>query len=240
MLFGATGDLAKRKLLPGMAYLVQSSLAPKTLEAFSRTLHRILDFLRTSRVVPGSPCENQQIGGEPRGDEIEQHFDVGAQQGLHGRIAGQNFEALPEASHTFGQEFRHGHRRLEHEQPWIMSPKSRMPTQAVPSSSSRRLRGWQSPWIACERKPRSMPSRATNSSSTEAGAAAFVGKIFGEFMQRRCLTHVPHDPLCERDVEEAGKRSVQPGQALTDMSVRTGAGRLAASTPGSQVTSRNR
>ena len=29
MLFGATGDLAKRKLLPGMAYLVQSSLAPK-------------------------------------------------------------------------------------------------------------------------------------------------------------------------------------------------------------------
>ncbi|GAB7068276.1 glucose-6-phosphate dehydrogenase [Mycobacterium hodleri] len=29
VLFGATGDLAKRKLLPGMAYLVQSSLAPK-------------------------------------------------------------------------------------------------------------------------------------------------------------------------------------------------------------------
>lgn len=29
MLFGATGDLAKRKLLPGMAYLVQSALAPK-------------------------------------------------------------------------------------------------------------------------------------------------------------------------------------------------------------------
>jgi glucose-6-phosphate 1-dehydrogenase len=28
VLFGATGDLAKRKLLPGMAYLVQSSLAP--------------------------------------------------------------------------------------------------------------------------------------------------------------------------------------------------------------------
>ncbi len=31
VLFGATGDLAKRKLLPGMAYLVQSSLAPKIL-----------------------------------------------------------------------------------------------------------------------------------------------------------------------------------------------------------------
>jgi glucose-6-phosphate 1-dehydrogenase len=29
VLFGATGDLAKRKLLPGMAYLVQSKLAPK-------------------------------------------------------------------------------------------------------------------------------------------------------------------------------------------------------------------
>ncbi len=29
VLFGATGDLAKRKLLPGMAYLVQSALAPK-------------------------------------------------------------------------------------------------------------------------------------------------------------------------------------------------------------------
>ncbi|WP_237569378.1 glucose-6-phosphate dehydrogenase [Mycolicibacterium lacusdiani] len=29
VLFGATGDLAKRKLLPGMAYLVESSLAPK-------------------------------------------------------------------------------------------------------------------------------------------------------------------------------------------------------------------
>ncbi|MGK2883137.1 MAG: glucose-6-phosphate dehydrogenase [Mycobacterium sp.] len=29
VLFGATGDLAKRKLLPGMAYLVLSSLAPK-------------------------------------------------------------------------------------------------------------------------------------------------------------------------------------------------------------------
>ena len=29
VLFGATGDLAKRKLLPGMAYLVQSSLAPE-------------------------------------------------------------------------------------------------------------------------------------------------------------------------------------------------------------------
>ena len=29
VLFGATGDLAKRKLLPGMVYLVQSSLAPK-------------------------------------------------------------------------------------------------------------------------------------------------------------------------------------------------------------------
>ncbi len=29
VLFGATGDLAKRKLLPGMAYLVQSSLAPQ-------------------------------------------------------------------------------------------------------------------------------------------------------------------------------------------------------------------
>ena len=28
VLFGATGDLAKRKLLPGLAYLVQSSLAP--------------------------------------------------------------------------------------------------------------------------------------------------------------------------------------------------------------------
>jgi glucose-6-phosphate 1-dehydrogenase len=28
VLFGATGDLAKRKLLPGMAYLAQSSLAP--------------------------------------------------------------------------------------------------------------------------------------------------------------------------------------------------------------------
>jgi glucose-6-phosphate 1-dehydrogenase len=28
VLFGATGDLAKRKLLPGMAYLVQSALAP--------------------------------------------------------------------------------------------------------------------------------------------------------------------------------------------------------------------
>ena len=29
VLFGATGDLAKRKLLPGMAYLVLSSLAPE-------------------------------------------------------------------------------------------------------------------------------------------------------------------------------------------------------------------
>ena len=29
VLFGATGDLAKRKLLPGMAYLVQSALAPE-------------------------------------------------------------------------------------------------------------------------------------------------------------------------------------------------------------------
>jgi glucose-6-phosphate 1-dehydrogenase len=29
VLFGATGDLAKRKLLPGMAYLVQSKLAPR-------------------------------------------------------------------------------------------------------------------------------------------------------------------------------------------------------------------
>jgi glucose-6-phosphate 1-dehydrogenase len=29
VLFGATGDLAKRKLLPGLAYLVQSSLAPE-------------------------------------------------------------------------------------------------------------------------------------------------------------------------------------------------------------------
>lgn len=29
LLFGATGDLAKRKLLPGMAYLVQSALAPE-------------------------------------------------------------------------------------------------------------------------------------------------------------------------------------------------------------------
>ncbi|MGB3481497.1 MAG: glucose-6-phosphate dehydrogenase [Mycobacterium sp.] len=29
VLFGATGDLAKRKLLPGMAYLVKSALAPK-------------------------------------------------------------------------------------------------------------------------------------------------------------------------------------------------------------------
>src|SRR5580765_7182891 len=29
VLFGATGDLAKRKLLPGMAYLVESSLAPE-------------------------------------------------------------------------------------------------------------------------------------------------------------------------------------------------------------------
>ncbi len=29
VLFGATGDLAKRKLLPGMAYLVQSALTPK-------------------------------------------------------------------------------------------------------------------------------------------------------------------------------------------------------------------
>ena len=29
VLFGATGDLAKRKLLPGMAYLLKSSLAPK-------------------------------------------------------------------------------------------------------------------------------------------------------------------------------------------------------------------
>ena len=29
VLFGATGDLAKRKLLPGMASLVQSKLAPK-------------------------------------------------------------------------------------------------------------------------------------------------------------------------------------------------------------------
>ena len=28
MLFGATGDLARRKLLPGLAYLVQSALAP--------------------------------------------------------------------------------------------------------------------------------------------------------------------------------------------------------------------
>ena len=28
VLFGATGDLAKRKLLPGMAYLAHSSLAP--------------------------------------------------------------------------------------------------------------------------------------------------------------------------------------------------------------------
>ena len=28
VLFGATGDLAKRKLLPGMAYLDQSELAP--------------------------------------------------------------------------------------------------------------------------------------------------------------------------------------------------------------------
>ena len=28
MLFGATGDLAKRKLLPGLAYLAESALAP--------------------------------------------------------------------------------------------------------------------------------------------------------------------------------------------------------------------
>ena len=28
VLFGATGDLAKRKLLPGLAYLAQSALAP--------------------------------------------------------------------------------------------------------------------------------------------------------------------------------------------------------------------
>src|SRR5215213_7657573 len=28
VLFGATGDLAKRKLLPGLAYLEQSALAP--------------------------------------------------------------------------------------------------------------------------------------------------------------------------------------------------------------------
>ena len=29
VLFGATGDLAKRKLLPGLAYLAQSSFAPE-------------------------------------------------------------------------------------------------------------------------------------------------------------------------------------------------------------------
>ncbi|GJF13806.1 glucose-6-phosphate 1-dehydrogenase [Mycolicibacterium cyprinidarum] len=48
VLFGATGDLAKRKLLPGMSYLVQSALAPKirivgtSLEEFSDEEFRAL------------------------------------------------------------------------------------------------------------------------------------------------------------------------------------------------------
>ncbi|WP_167098357.1 glucose-6-phosphate dehydrogenase [Mycobacterium sp. DL592] len=54
VLFGATGDLAKRKLLPGMAYLVKSALAPSiqvvgtsledyTVEEFRAIAHEAID-----------------------------------------------------------------------------------------------------------------------------------------------------------------------------------------------------
>jgi glucose-6-phosphate 1-dehydrogenase len=42
VLFGATGDLAKRKLLPGMAYLVQSALAP-TIRVVGTSLEDLSD-----------------------------------------------------------------------------------------------------------------------------------------------------------------------------------------------------
>lgn len=42
VLFGATGDLAKRKLLPGMAYLVQSALAP-TIRVVGTSLEDLTD-----------------------------------------------------------------------------------------------------------------------------------------------------------------------------------------------------
>ncbi len=51
VLFGATGDLARRKLIPGLAYLDQSELAPNieivatSLEDMSRD-----DFLQTREV----------------------------------------------------------------------------------------------------------------------------------------------------------------------------------------------
>ena len=56
VLFGATGDLAKRKLLPGLAYLAQSSLAPDI-----RVVGTAMDDIEHRRVPRARPAGHREL-----------------------------------------------------------------------------------------------------------------------------------------------------------------------------------
>src|ERR1700758_5766115 len=72
VLFGATGDLAKRKLIPGLAYLDQSALAPSirlvgtSLEEMSDEEFRSLARSAVKSFSTHQPTDEQGAGFAPQ------------------------------------------------------------------------------------------------------------------------------------------------------------------------------
>ena len=172
---------------------------------------------------------DQQTGRKPRGDEFEKQVDVGGRQRLHGRVAREDFGQQLASGGTLGEEFRHRHRRLEHQRSmdhvaeveyahamlagFVQQQVARM-TVAV-----NRLRA-QAPQLA---EPGSEPIERT----AHQLAAGRRIQVIGILEQRRRLAHVPGDALREGHVKKSRQGVVKSRQRLADGIERAGIARPA-------------
>ena len=181
------------------------------LQALGGAQHRIFHFARARRIVLAAPGMNEQTGGEPPGDQLEQHLDFGARQGLNARVAGEDLRDLRVSRGTFGEEFRHCHRRFEHPRRVDHVPE----VEYAHARASRRIQqqiarmAVTMDGLRAQPAQRSQPGRQVGDGATHQRATGIAIEVIGKLKQCRRLAHVPGDALSQGDVKEARQRVIE-------------------------------